>query len=94
VEVVVVEQLRAVVAQRPVVAAAVVGVGMTVVVSEEMRSVYADLSREAVESQVWVGIAQGQVVVSGRIAGMYLRGNTRRLLYLYRCGCRCCTGSR
>ena len=36
--------------------AVVAVVGMMVVVSEEMRSVYADLSKEVVESQVWVGI--------------------------------------
>ena len=58
-------------AQRPVVPAAVVvvvivvvivvavavAVGMMVVVSEEMRSVCADLSRGAVKSQAWAGIA-------------------------------------
>jgi hypothetical protein len=46
---------------------------MMLVVSEEMRSAYVDLSKEVVESQVWVGIAQGWVVASERVAGMYLR---------------------
>jgi len=57
------------VAQRPVVPATVVGVGMKVVVFGEMRSVYADLWKEVVELQVLVGIARGWAVVLGRVAG-------------------------
>ena len=72
VEVVGVEWLKGAVALRPVVPAAVVGVGMMVVASGEMRSVYADLLKEVVELQVWAGIVQGWAVVSGRVAGMYL----------------------
>lgn len=45
-------------AQRPVVPAAVAGVGMKVVVFGEMRSVYADLLKEVVELRVLAGIAQ------------------------------------
>ena len=62
-------------AQRPVVlaVAVAVAVGMMVVVSEEMRYVYADLPREGAESQVLAVTAQGWVVVSEMVAGMYLR---------------------
>ena len=56
-EVVGVGRWQVVVAQWPVVSVAVAGVGMMVVVSEEMRSVCADLSRGAVKSQAWAGIA-------------------------------------
>jgi len=57
VEVVGVGRWQVVVARWPVVPVAVAGVGMMVVVSEEMRSACADLSRGAVESQAWAGIA-------------------------------------
>jgi hypothetical protein len=53
--------------------AAVVEVGMTAVVSEEMHCVYADLRREVVELQVLVGIVQGWVVVWERVEAVYLR---------------------
>ena len=61
-------------ARRPVVPAVVVAVvvGMMVAVSEEMRSVYADLSKEVVGSRVWAEIVQGLVVVLGRVSRMYL----------------------
>lgn len=48
-EVVVAERWQVVVGSRYVVPAAAVGVEMMVVVSEEMRFVYADLQKEVVE---------------------------------------------
>lgn len=60
-------------AQRPVVPAAVVVVGMMVVVSGEMHSACVDLLEEVVAPRVLAAIAQGWAVGLGRVAGMYLR---------------------
>lgn len=45
-------------ARWPVAPVVVAVVGTMVVVSEEMRSAYADLLREVVELRVWAGIVQ------------------------------------
>ena len=53
--------------------AVVVVVEMMAVVSEEMRSVCADLLKGAVELWVLAGIAQGLVAVSERVVAVNLQ---------------------